>query len=500
MSFGWPRTAVAVVLLFLYPILGRAAAFSGGALMNDETVVEESFSTSLPLVVIEIGQDPNPDDASVRVVFRLIANDGRANHPQDLPAAHSLALMRRLDANARASDKGTYNLRLVTEQGQEHLLSFLGMEESGEWLLEGDPADKMMLRNYIGRTLAADVMPGQAPATRYCEVLLGDGRRHYYQGLYLLSEKMADGVRLTREALADRDYVAVVDLPDPSKTEDGETDERDAEQIAALRREARHMPLAYGEVRLLNPRPASAGLTDQATDELDRAENTVYSDIADVYFNYIGLHDVDSFIGSFIVNGTMANHGEGMPYYFYKQDKRIGALPRWNFTYALDNTVLPALKDASVLDESVWYRRLRLSAGFMSDLRNEYYRLVRGPLKPSRIDSLIDRLVDRLGPALQRDWRRWRALYVGDPRFALQPVAGEHGAVLERGVATVEQEIVKIKHNLRREGNMLRKSLLESRWDKYQFDYEMNARHNFFMAAIFIVAFFVVAHYARRKV
>ena len=497
MSSGWLRAVFAAVLLTVSPAMARAAASSGGALMYDEVVAGEDFSTGLPLVVIEIGsrQEEN-DSGATPAVFRLIANpNGRDNRIGDRPAAHSHVLMRRVDAAGRASDKGTYALRLMTESGREHPVSLLDMPESAEWLLEGSPADKMMLRNFIGRTLAGEVLPGRAPETRYCEVLLGDGRRHYYQGLHLLTEMMRDGVRLTNGAVSGKSFIAVVDFPEPD-AEDGD----DGEAAAVLRAEALHMPLTHGSVRVLHPRPASVGVVSRAESDLARAENTVYSDVADVYFNYIQLLDLESFIGSYIVNATMANRGEGMPYYFYKQDTRIGVLPRWDFTRALDNTVLPAAKGASVLDESAWYRRLRLSAGFMNDLRGGYYRLVRGPLKPARIDSLIDRLVDRLGPALQRDWERWRGLYTDDPRFSLSPVAGAGGIMLERGTATVEQEIVKIKHHLRREGNALRESLLESRWDKYQFDYEMNARRNFYMAAVFIAAFFAVAHYARRRV
>lgn len=470
-------------LVLLHCACLAAASPAAGSGFSARFAAEKDFSSTLPLVIVETGTD-GVVSGEARAVIRIIDNADGVNRLSDSPAVHSQAFLRRLD-DGLADDKAVFAVSLRTDTDEARTLSLLGMPESVEWTLNGSPADRMMLRNYIGHTLARAIIPGATPEVRYCEVFFGDGIRHYYQGLYLFEEKIVAGAWLSDRATTGIRYYAAGDSSGAQP--------EDAQPFDPT------LPFTRGGVRLSYPDPAPPERLDAARDELTAMEHTVSSDSAATFFSYIGSLDVPSFVGCYLLNGVMANDSPGMHAYFFRNAERIGMLPMWDFSHALDNAVRPGAHSGPE-EYLPWYRCLARSAGFMDELRSRYYALARGELRPARIDDLVDGIAGRLGPAMERDWNRWRHLYAEDARFLLEPAIGPDGSALSRRTGDVEQEIRKIKHGLRRQGMAMRLRLLEGKWGKYQFDYEMDARRNFLMAAGFVVVFFFVARYARRRV
>lgn len=436
------------------------------------------FSSHLPLVILELGGD-GAAATSVPAVVRIVDNPNGTNRPGDRPALQSRARLRR---HGDAGDEGKrgYSIAFVAENGEAQSRTVPGMGEGGAWTLLGSSKDRMMLRAAIALELAKVIAPAAAPEARYCEVLVDDAGRYRYEGLYLLTENMENGVALSPRAMRGRKYVVRCDIV--SGVSEGEGAE--VSDAPAWRR-----PFSHGRAALAFPAtPSEPGLGDEAATELKKTEDTIASDESAAFFSYLSLLDVDSFINAYIMNGVMENHGVGLPFAFEKRDGVIGLLPIWNFDEALDNAVAPRAEDDFTAGRYVWLDRLRLSAGFMEKLRNRYYSLVRNELKPPRVDALVDSLYLRLGTAMRRDWTRWRAAYEAVD------------APPSRRIADAEQDAVRIKRRLRHQGERMRSYLTGTAWYRYQFDYDMDARRNFVKAAVFIVVFFALTRYARRRV
>lgn len=500
MSVFTARSTLAVGLTIIIGLHAHAAALPGGT-PREHASLDADFGTHLPLLVVEFGPEFetwfDAGTGELRGAMRLIDNQSGDNRIFDVPGAHSRVAVRRIDLHARPGDKGKYAMNMESEAGQPFSRPLLDMPASDKWTLLGSGADKMGLRNYVAFALAGDMLPGNAPRARYCEVVFGDGRRHYYQGLYLLTEEIIDGMWLSPSGLGDKNYLARCDIVSPA----ADTAAGDAARFEAVVARARRRPLSGGILTLYYPDASqNPELTAMVLDELVKAENTVASDDSSVYFQYIGLLDTDAVIFSHLVNAVMANRGEELPVYFLKRGGRIGMSPLWDFDQSLDNAPVPLPGDDLMRGGYAWLDRLQLSAGFVDALRSRYFRLVRGPLRPSRVDDLLDRLYVSLGPAMKRDWHRWKDAYGEGDASRLLPLRRERGPELVRETQDPQQEFLKLKHALRLQGNALREYLMETRWQRYVFNYEMDARRNFLMASVFIAAFFALAHYARRRV
>lgn len=435
-----------------------------------------SFSTHLPLLVLEIhgyAQDARADVMMAEV--RLVDNPGGVNRLQDPPVFQSRVWVRRPAGHPVAGQKSGYIIGLPGEGRDTRSHSILGMGASDVWTLLGSSTDRMMLRTAVAFELAKAVTPGIAPEARYCEAFVVKDGRIDYQGLHLLTGRMEDGVSLSPKAVIRRRYITRCDISG--------AEQRDTNDDLAWRRPFSHgytIPVFFGK-------KMDVKAVDEIDAELLTVENTLASDNPIAFFSHLSLLDAASFVNAYILNGVMENRGINQPFAFEKRDGVIGLLPLWDFGDALDNAREAATGNDFLSGGYAWMDRLCLSAGFMEQLRNRYYGLVRNELKPARIDALVDSLYLRLGNAAERDWERWRSVYgqVSSP---------------ERRVDSPEQEVVGIKHRLRLQGSAMRTYLKETAWIRYQFDYDMDSRRNFFMASAFIIAFFALTRYSRRRV
>jgi hypothetical protein len=453
----------------------RATAFLDG-----EGGVLEGFSSHLPLVLIDTGGRPIPvhqildmekgymvpiPGVEPFVPCELRVYDGGGyNRLTDAPAVRTSARIKRRGNSSHAFEKAQYKLNLLTADGAENPLPLLGMGAEDEWVLNGSMLDKSLLRNYMAFTVAAEVLP-YTPKVRYCEVLLRDGDKLRYEGVYLLIEKIKQGPH--RVAISDE------------APQGGETayllrrDRYDPERLM-LRTHASETGLSAGRLGLLYPKrdKADEAVVRFVEADISAFERVLYSDDPGVFLTYKDYIDVDSFVDYVILNEFFGNYDAGWnSTYFYKDlGGKLCAGPIWDYDSILDNYISEPMDPMAVAFAGApWFDRLIRHREFVERVLARYGELRRGPLSPRRMDALLDGAARYLGPARERDWRRWRAVYTG-PEYALPDIAFTAAAhageaapdepqLLRRQTDSYEQEILKLRYLLRAHGEIIPKAL-----------------------------------------
>ncbi len=469
---AWPIALIAAAVAASAPCArpGDAVGRGGTGLAPDFTV-SESFSSQLPLLII----DPASDGETAEI--RIIDNPGGGpNHPGGEASLRTRARLTPGGLSPRPERKIRRTLELLTEGGEKNRLSLLGMPESEVWTLNGSGQDKSMLHNYLGLALAERMRPGRVPRARYCEVLHRAGREYVHQGLFLISEYIADGVWMAPRALTGEAYAAKLAAPgDGPAAGRGET-----------------FTVVYPSPKSDPARAVAIGA------ELADLGAMIASGTRHVFMRYASLLAVDDFIDAYILNEIMLNHDSDAPFYWYKRnsDDRIGVSVLWDFDQALDNGAEPAPELAVERISYPWFARLSLSVEFLESLKARFYRLRRSALNPASVDALVDDTAAFLGPALGRDWERWRQVYA---EMAAQPLETAYGEALNRDTASVEQELLKIKHHLRVQDGWLRENIMRLQWQDGLFAPGLGGRDTLIYLFLFLFAFFALTSYARRR-
>lgn len=468
--------------LWLWPLSGevdssRLESKKPGPLSQALTGLDQhhlalaGFSSHLPLIIFTPDRNSEDDGQQIPGRIKVVDGPGPANRLADRPATELAVVLNRV-AQPLHGGKARFEIRL-SGSGRAGLL---GLADSDRWLLEGSEADPAMLRNYLAYTLGLAVMGGRAPRTSFCEVFLeSEPGRLLYQGIHLFSENpgaamASDGGRAVPPGVT---YV-----PGPGG-------------------EAVNPTLAGGRLRALRPEIEAPDL-GRLEAEVNRAKSILRSADPEAYYGYLKVLDVPSCVDTYILNEFMMNYrAEGLPVNIFGVNHRLSLGPVWNFDEALDNTVAPLPDAARNAARTLWLPDLLKSADFVNQYRDRYYRLFRSALNPKRVSDLIDETVIYLGPALVRDWDRWREAYIGARR--LEPLIAENGEILARGTRSLDQEIVKIKYNLVEQNRKIRLDLQELRWQPGLIDSSVRVRRNTVISAIFIAAFFTLVHYTRKR-
>jgi hypothetical protein len=486
------------------------------AYLDGASHVSAGFSSHLPIVLIDTGGRSVPvhqvfDEAKGYMVpipgvealvpcNLYIYDSGGYNRFTDEPTLRTRANIKRRGNSSHDFEKAQYKLNLLKADGAENPLPLLGMEAEDEWVLNGNMLDKSLLRNYMAFTVAAEVLP-YTPDVRYCEVLLRDGDKLRYEGVYLMIESVKQGpgrVALSEEPPrgGEHSYLLRRDRYDPQNT--------------MLRTYATEKGLSAGYLGLLYPKKGKleAATLRYVEADVSALERVLYADDINVFLRYKEYIDVDSFVNYCVLNEFFSNYDAGFnSTYFYKDfGGKLCAGPVWDYDGILDNykpeTIDP---DSAAFAGAPWFDRLIRDREFVERVLARYEALRRGPLSPRRMDALPHEIARYLGPAQQRDWRRWKHIYTGSA-YALDDIDNAKQAAwtdepsrLRRQTDSYDQEILKIRYLLRRHGEAFPKALLKmdglhvaeiSAAD----DYKKNSA----LVFLFLLAFATAAWIARR--
>ncbi len=454
------RLLLVVVVTWCAPTPIRAAS---GIQPSDGFEIPADFTSGTPLLILDHGDAA--DDGSITV--RIIDNRSGMNRPTDRPAFETRARVE-LPWPPNPNHKQSFRLHFNDDQPN---LPLLGLPAARIWTLAGSGRDKSMLRQYLGLMLAEELRPGRSPRARFCEVISKQGPNGTYQGLFLLSEYEVDGLFMAPRAL------------------DGQT------ALVALNPVTG--PGSKPGYQLAYTTPGGPG-NDQTVARLRLLESRLASHRASEYYGARDELKLDEFVDTWLLYNVMMNYPQDRaPFYFQvRQDGRIGLEAWWNFESALDNAITPLADDRDLGAAYPWFDHLIMDSDFVGALRNKFFDLNHGPWEPSKVEARIMRLAAELGPALDRDWARWREAYEAEP---LAELMTEDADERVRQTFNPVQEIVKIKYTFRQNNSDLRHFMDELRWTKLQFTEGKKSKKNLLLTLGFVATFFFIVRYVGRR-
>ncbi|MFP3153427.1 CotH kinase family protein [Lachnospiraceae bacterium ZAX-1] len=434
------------------PLAGIGADYSVG----------EDFTTHLPIVIIDTGNErppintvdipeeerriPIPGVEPYRYGSIKIIETGGINTLTDTPSYDSPISMKRRGNMSMGFEKPQYLVKLLTESGQDNYLPLLGMGAESEWVLNGSMADKSMIRNYLAYSTADKFIP-MVPDSEYCEVLYHQNGQFYYEGVYLLLENIRQG--------PDRVDIPKAKYHDPFPSYIVRRDRKDDEGImlntwaTANALSSEYLGLIYPSVKSATP-----DIIEFVTQDISKIEQILYSDNAFIYATYSEFIDIESFVDYFLINEFFANYDAGLhsTFMYKKYNDKLNIGPVWDFDNGLDNyTEAPLAIAVTAFQIHPWFDRLMLDASFLEKLDGRYAELRRGPLSDTDIVSSIDEITNYLGPAIDREWARWETIYtVYDElkTYSLVPYEDDDGDILIRDSNEHRFEIYRLKTSI----------------------------------------------------
>lgn len=416
---------------------------------DKKLLVDEDFTTNLPLVVIDTGDvilqksvkwdsekkrfvSTSADPYTVGNISVINSSDG-VNNPLEKPEMQVQCKMKVRGNTSSGYDKKQYLIKLLNEKGKLTSQNVLDMGAGDEWVLNVSFADKSLLRNNLAYSTAGQIMP-YTPDARYCEVLWKDGDAYRYEGVYLLMESVSVGKQR-------------VDLPQYS--------ENSSTTPALLRRDrwsdTKPMIDNYATREDLTPEflsieyPDAEDITqkgiDNITKQVDRFETVLYSDEWDEFVQYRDYIDMQSFVDYFLLNEFFLNYDAGYhsTYFYMNYSGKLCMGPVWDFDQAMDNGwTVTAKLDTTAFHSAPWFDRLLRDPEFTEALINRYAELRKSILSDESIRAYVEQTIDYLGPAIERDWARWGYYYTNGGY--LQPEASG----VDRNTKSYREEVEKI--------------------------------------------------------
>lgn len=425
-------------------------------------VVDEDFSSHLPIVILDTGGVEPPIttrlegkryvtiegiEPYVPGTVTLLDRPGGENKLGDLPAVTSNIQIKRRGNSSMMYEKAQWLMKLQTESGQDNDLDLLGMGSEHEWILNGSMWDKSMMRNYLGFWLAAQTTL-LVPDSRFCEVLVRSGDTYTYQGVYLLMENVKQGPN----RVPIQDYQQNDSFNSYLIRRD-----RFEENVNILNNYSLQQGYSQEYIELLYPsrHKVTPEMTSYVEKDLSAIERVLYSDDEKTFARYRDVIDVDSFVDYFLVNEFVGNYDAGNhSTYAYKDvGGKLTMGPVWDFDNGIDNVEKEVMNvEHLAFNVKPWFGQLCRDQAFVQKLQNRYAELRRTTFSDISIDTKMQEIIDHLGGAQQREWERWNRYYTTETLHSIKNVQNEDGEIINRQTTTYWDEICRIKNVLHDHG------------------------------------------------
>ncbi|WP_286200822.1 CotH kinase family protein [[Clostridium] symbiosum] len=237
-----------------------------------------------------------------------------------------------------------------------------------------------------------------------------------------------------------------------------------------------------------SPDKVSKEYWDYIRNDVNKIEDSLYSDDKKKFEEYKSKLNVGSFVDYFIINEFFANYDAGWNSTFMYKN-RSGKLfigPYWDFDGALDNYTKEMLEvRETALPNAPWFDSLLRDEDFVNKVVERYGELRKNILSEGKLYDKIDKAASFIEKPVKRDLSRWSALY-SNP-MQLNEEKGT-GIIVDRETSTWEKEIERLKDVMRLHGDFLDSDITQL----YRFvQFGRDETPNTMLGVYFIIAFFV---------
>lgn len=470
-----PENRIENITKYQHEVNAEANPQIGSSTLPDDFILDDTFVTHLPIVVIDLKgntipniykwtadgkgreyteeglKNPNP---WAEMTITIIDNDNNENRLSDKPELVNNGKIKLRGMTSRGYDKKQYGIKLMN--GAEELeTSIMGMDSDEDWVLSNSIIDMSGIRNYLALNIGRQIMPFTSEV-RFCEVVFKDGDTYTYQGLYLMLEKVkkAEGainIDDYNEKAASLNYVVCRDRYDKTRL--------------TLSTWASDQQLCYGYFTMEYPQEEllSPAAIERIQAELSKIETVLYSDDPKEFLKYRNYLDVDSFVDYFIINEFFLNYdaGNNSTYYYKTHEGKLAIGPLWDYDGAIDNYHLGmADLEHSSFANQPWFEKLITDEYFQNKVFERYEELRNTVLNEDYINDFIDDSFEYLGNARLRDYQRWETSF--DEKHRLPSGENSEGFLINRDYGDPEGDKDRIKDLLSIHGNWMDEHLKES--------------------------------------
>jgi CotH kinase protein/Secretion system C-terminal sorting domain len=385
---------------------------------------QDLTSSNLPIIVINTGGQPIPDDPKITADMGIIYNGtGLRNNITDPFNQYTGKIG--IEVRGQSSQMfpmKSYSIELRDDAGSSQDKSLFGLPKESDWVLYAPYNDKTLMHNFLAYTMAREMGHWSANC-RYVEIVLnGD-----YIGIYVFMEKI-------------KRNSGRVNVPKMSTT-DIAGDAVTGGYLFSIDKDANAWFSAYStnhssggqtiQYSYVYPKP-EAIVTEQKNyikSYVDSFENVLSeAQFQDKETGWRRFADEASFIDYFIVNEVSRNvDGYRLSAYFYKDRQSKGgkiiAGPVWDYDLAFRNanycngsnqdgwayqfnTVCPQ----DYWQIPFWWDQFLGDTAFQSNLKCRWKQSRQNSLSTTHFNSLIDSIVNLTAEARQRHFQRWPVL------------------------------------------------------------------------------------------
>jgi hypothetical protein len=383
----------------------------------------DTLKSTLPLIKINSNGQTIPDEPKIKVDLGIIDHGkGQISTPFDEPNDyHGMAGFELRGSSSQMFPKKAFGFETWRVYGVDTSVSILGMPAESDWVLHAPYSDKSLIRNALTYYLF-ERFGHYSPRNHFCEVFVNEE----YMGLFLMVEKIKrDKNRVDIAKLTENDtsglpltggYILKID----KSTGSGSTDGFASKYWPAVGSELPYFMFEYPDGRKILPLQQ-----DYIENKVDGFEAALYgSNFKDQVTGYRAWIDVPSFVDYFIINEISKNvDGFRLSTFLYKnrddRDPKFYAGPVWDYDLAFGNAnysnaeEIPGWQyqtDGGAWPVPFWWDRLQMDKYYLGALRCRWEELRRGVLQNDSILETISRMVDEIGPAADRNFKKYPIL------------------------------------------------------------------------------------------
>lgn len=437
---GSPLELTATTRLRAQAFVNGTATGTGVSALYVARSVEATHD--LPVIILDSygsGKLPTAEAQRQYVDVAYLAMDPAAEGTVTLgqtPTVVSFAAFHVRGNSSAMFDKVPYRLELRNEAGDDRDCPVLGMPSESDWALVGPHADKTLVHNNFVYELARE-MGMAAPRVKLAEVYVNTDKQPVaaddYQGVYQvietiknqknrlnlkqLDESKTDAADITGGYIFSFEWMITAE--NPLACPSGTT-----------------KPWKYME--LVDPVPITTAQKDYLLQHLVSFHNALRgSNIADAASGFPAYIEPKTWIDQIILNEFTRNMDAYVrSQYFYKdRDAKINAGPAWDFDLiagtGIKTTAMANIStegwgyeaNASRMDPSGssgggmgssgtsdWFLILLKDPTFKSELVARWKTLRGTLLSDAAVSERIDGLTKALGPAAERNFKKWNIL------------------------------------------------------------------------------------------
>ncbi len=180
-------------------------------LMTLNDIVDASYSSNLPIVILDTGDKEILDEPKIKGTMTIIETDDTNRSNLTLSPSYSgyMEIEIRGSSSQFYYPKKQYGVDTLTWDNEDDDVSLLGMPKEHKWILQAPYGDKSLMRNYLAyhKTREIDESKYYAVRSHFVELLVREGDHYRYDGVYVLMEKIVrDKNRVNITKLSSEDY------------------------------------------------------------------------------------------------------------------------------------------------------------------------------------------------------------------------------------------------------------------------------------------------------